>query len=155
MEKEVQSGSTSAASTVKSGALDVEKGEFEAKLQGLPEKYRQEILKQYDLPETKASLISILKYATGIEVLFMVVGTLMSIGSGTSPSLSFSHNLPSHSFTNTTLKDASSCRSMILTFRCRTTFNDGGLWRFNECLWRDCNSWLLHCNKRFLNRRIQ
>ena len=84
MEKEVQSGSTSAANTVKSGAPDVdEKGEFEAKLEGLPEKYREEILKQYELPETKASLVSILKYATWVEVMFMVVGTLMSIGSGT------------------------------------------------------------------------
>ena len=105
MEKEIQSGSTSAANTVKSGVPDdeKEKGEFEAKLQGLPEKYREEILKQYDLPETKASLISILKHAKGIEILLMVVGTLMSIGSGTPSFIPIVDNSPSSSFTNASL----------------------------------------------------
>ena len=42
----------------------------------------QEILRQYDLPETKVSFLAILGHATWIEVVLMVVGSLMSIASG-------------------------------------------------------------------------
>jgi hypothetical protein len=83
MEKEIQSGSTSGANTVKTCVPGEEKGEFEAKLEGLPEKYREEILKQYDLPESSASLVSIFKHASWVECLLMAVGTVMSIGAGT------------------------------------------------------------------------
>ena len=149
------SGSTSAANTVKSGVPEDEKGEFEAKLEGLPEKYREEILKQYDLPETKASLISILKHATGIEILLMIVGTLMSIASGTPSSFPIVDKSPSSSYTNVSLQEPCSSPSMKLIFRRRTTFNDRGLWRFNKCLWRNYNSGLLRRHKRFLHRRFE
>ena len=82
MQKEGQSATASASATA-NGAPEDEKGEFQTKLEGLPQKYKEEILKQYELPETNASLVSILKYATWVETLLMVVGTLMSIGSGT------------------------------------------------------------------------
>ena len=58
------------------------KDDFEERLAGLPEKYRDEILKQYDIPETKTSLFGVLRHATWIEILLMVAGTFLSIASG-------------------------------------------------------------------------
>jgi hypothetical protein len=58
---------------------------FEQRLAGLPEKYREEILRQYDIPETKVSLLAVLQHATLFEKLLMIVGTFMSIASGTYP----------------------------------------------------------------------
>jgi hypothetical protein len=58
--------------------------EFEERLAGLPEKYRDEILRQYDIPETNVSLFAVLRHATLFENLLMIVGTLMAIASGIS-----------------------------------------------------------------------
>lgn len=55
---------------------------FEESLIGLPEKYRDEILRQYNLPETKASLLSILRFATWKETTLMVVGSVTSAAAG-------------------------------------------------------------------------
>jgi hypothetical protein len=55
---------------------------FEERLAGLPEKYRQEILRQYDIPETKVTLFAVLRYASSVEYFLMIVGTFMSIASG-------------------------------------------------------------------------
>ena len=56
--------------------------EFEERLAALPEQYREEVLRQYDLPESKATLLSILRYATWVEIFMMVAGTILSIGAG-------------------------------------------------------------------------
>lgn len=56
--------------------------EFEDQLAKLPEQYREEVLRQYDLPESKATLLSILGFATWVEIFMMVAGTILSIGAG-------------------------------------------------------------------------
>ena len=56
--------------------------EYEARLATLPEEYRDEVLRQYDLPESKATILSILAFATWVEILLMVTGTILSIGAG-------------------------------------------------------------------------
>ena len=45
MDKEGQSATASASATA-NGAPEDEKGEFQTKLEGLPQKYKEEILKQ-------------------------------------------------------------------------------------------------------------
>ena len=62
--------------------LETKKDDFEERLAGLPEKYRDEILKQYDIPQIKVSLFGILQHATWVEILLMVAGTFLSIASG-------------------------------------------------------------------------
>lgn len=54
-------------------------------LQRLPSHYRKEILKQYDLPQVKVSIFTILRYATPLEVVMQVVGLIMAIAAGTFP----------------------------------------------------------------------
>jgi len=61
---------------------ETKKDDFEERLAGLPEKYRNEILKQYDVPETKVTLFGVLRHATVVEILLMVAGTILSIASG-------------------------------------------------------------------------
>ena len=61
---------------------ETKKYDFEERLAGLPEKYRSEILKQYDIPDTKVTLFGVLRHATWVEVLLMVAGTILSIASG-------------------------------------------------------------------------
>ena len=56
--------------------------EYEARLATLPEEYRDEVLRQYDLPESKATILSIFAFATWMEILLMVAGTIFSIGAG-------------------------------------------------------------------------
>ena len=61
-----------------------EKESVSKRLAELPEKYRHEILRQYDVPDTNISLFSmILRHATLFEILLMTIGTLMSMASGT------------------------------------------------------------------------
>jgi hypothetical protein len=55
---------------------------FEERLTTLPEQYREEVLRQYDLPESKATLLSILGLATWFEIFLMVAGTFLSIAAG-------------------------------------------------------------------------
>jgi hypothetical protein len=57
--------------------------EFEAKLASLPEQYRAAILRQYDIPDTKMSILGVLRYATPFEIFLMILGTVLSIASGT------------------------------------------------------------------------
>ena len=56
--------------------------DFEKRLAGLPEKYRDEILRQYDMPETNVSLFAVLRHATLFEKLLMIIGTLSATASG-------------------------------------------------------------------------
>jgi len=55
---------------------------LEVMLQRLPSHYRKEILKQYDLPEIKVSIITILRYATPLEVAMQILGFLCAITAG-------------------------------------------------------------------------
>jgi hypothetical protein len=48
----------------------------------LPEKYRQQILQQYELPATKVTMLDILRWATSFEVFLMIVGILLAIAAG-------------------------------------------------------------------------
>jgi len=75
----------SAQPLAKEGSLPdkpISEDEFEAKLASLPERFRAEILRQYEIPEIKVSLLAVLRYATLFEDLLMVIGLLLSIGSG-------------------------------------------------------------------------
>jgi len=51
-------------------------------LQRLPTQYREEIMKQYDLPQDKVSILTILRYATPLEFGMQIVGSLMAIAGG-------------------------------------------------------------------------
>ena len=59
------------------------KDDFEERLAGLPEKYREEILRQYDIPDIKVNLLSVFRYSTWVEIVLMIIGTLASVGAGT------------------------------------------------------------------------
>ena|SRR5947207_576850 len=56
--------------------------DFEKRLAGLPEKYRNEILYQYDIPDINVSLFAVLRHATLFEKLLMIIGTLSATASG-------------------------------------------------------------------------
>jgi len=51
-------------------------------LQRLPTNYREEILKQYDLPEVKVSILTIFRYGTPLEYAMEIVGLLFAIAAG-------------------------------------------------------------------------
>lgn len=74
-----------ALSSTPASKTEVEKGddEIEQRLAGLPQKYQEEILRQYDLPTSQATLFSILRFSTWVEVILMIVGSILSIGAGT------------------------------------------------------------------------
>ena len=57
--------------------------DFEQRLASLPQQCREEILRQYDLPTFKVTLFSMLGFATWVEVILMIVGSMLSIGAGT------------------------------------------------------------------------
>ena len=78
-------GSVPLESTIKSSESDKNEDEFEKRLAQLPEKYRDEILRQYDIPDNKVTLFAVLRHATAFEKLLMIIGTIMAIASGISP----------------------------------------------------------------------
>jgi hypothetical protein len=88
MEEKDQLESRSKAVTNATSPDDASQKEddFELRLDALPEKYRTEILRQYDLPEVKVTLLTTFQYATWIEVLLMLVGSLAAAAAGISPS---------------------------------------------------------------------
>jgi len=53
----------------------------------LPTQFREQIMRQYDLPQETYSLFEIFKWATPIEVAMQIFGLLMAIGAGSLPSL--------------------------------------------------------------------
>ena len=55
---------------------------FDTVLDRLPTQFREEILKQYDLPATKVSLFTIFKYGTPLEYAMQFLGILMAIAAG-------------------------------------------------------------------------
>jgi len=55
---------------------------METILQRLPTQYREELMKQYDLPQDKVSFLTVLRYATLLEFGMQIVGALMAIAAG-------------------------------------------------------------------------
>jgi hypothetical protein len=51
-------------------------------LDQLPEKHREEILKQYDLPKVSVNLFTLLGYGNYVDYALQVVGSIMSVGAG-------------------------------------------------------------------------
>lgn len=51
-------------------------------LDKLPTRYREEILKQYDLPQTKVSFLTVFRYATPLEYAMQVIGLIAAIAAG-------------------------------------------------------------------------
>lgn len=54
--------------------------DFDEKLARLLDMYRTEILRQYEILDTKVTLLSVLRYATWLDIPLIVFGTLLSIG---------------------------------------------------------------------------
>ena len=97
---------------------------------GLPEKYREEILRQYELPEVKATFLDILRWAKPFEVVLMVVGILLAIASGF-PLITF------------------------LTLRGRFAVDHNHHGKPSKRVWRICNSGCIEPRTRPLDCRIQ
>ena len=108
--------------TPESGEPELKKDDFEDRLGSLPEKYRDEILRQYDIPQTKVTLLSVLEHATWAEILLMTAGTLLSIASGFLY-LFFRSNLD----------------------RRRNASDDGYIWKPDQRFWRIWIAWVTHC----------
>ena len=51
-------------------------------LDRLPTQFKEEILRQYDLPTTKVSIFTIFKYATPLEYAMQFLGIIMAIAAG-------------------------------------------------------------------------
>jgi len=58
-----------------------DKADFD--LDQLPDKHREEILKQYDLPNVKVNLFTILGYGTPLDFALQILGSVTSVGAGT------------------------------------------------------------------------
>jgi len=82
IEKQLSDSPSATSALNATTETEAKKDDFEERLAGLPETYRNEILKQYDIPETKVTLFGVLRHATWVEVLLMVAGTFLSIASG-------------------------------------------------------------------------
>jgi hypothetical protein len=48
----------------------------------LPKEFSEEILKQYELPNVKVNLITLLRYGDRVDFVLQVAGSVMSIGGG-------------------------------------------------------------------------
>jgi len=48
----------------------------------LPEKHREEILKQYDLPNVKVNLFTLLGYGTPLDFALQILGSVMATAAG-------------------------------------------------------------------------
>ena len=69
---------------VDTSECDSKTDDFEERLAGLSRNYREEILQQYDIPKSRATLLAVFQHATWLEKLLMILGTVMSITSGDS-----------------------------------------------------------------------
>lgn len=81
-EKEKDTIATGDSSFAEGTSLAPEDQPLDTILQRLPSHYREEILKQYDLPDVKVSILTILRYATPLEFAMQVVGLIMAIAAG-------------------------------------------------------------------------
>ena len=48
----------------------------------LPKEHRDQVLKQYDLPNVKVNIFDILRYGDRMDFILMVVGSVMSVCGG-------------------------------------------------------------------------
>lgn len=78
----VSESPTSSSTPASKTEVEKDDDDFEQRLAGLPQQYREEILRQYDLPISKVTLLSMLGFATWAEVILMIVGSIFSIGAG-------------------------------------------------------------------------
>lgn len=83
------------------------------RLDPLPQKHREEIMKQYDLPDVKVSLIKLLRYGTPLDVILQILGSVMAVGAGPTSPL---HNSD---------------------FRGFVASHDDINWQYDESLWRN------------------
>jgi hypothetical protein len=77
------SRSTPSSDTIKANVDDQGPPDGD-RLDALPQKHRDELLKQYDLPEVKVNLIKLLGYGTPVDVVLQLVGSIMAFGAGLS-----------------------------------------------------------------------
>lgn len=56
----------------------------------LPTQFREEILKQYDLPDVNVSIFTIFRYATPLEYAMQIIGILMAFLAGIYASFRYS-----------------------------------------------------------------
>jgi hypothetical protein len=61
-----------------------ENNDFEQRLEKLPEQHREAILRQYDVPTCQATILTMLGFATWVEVFLMIAGTILAIAAGPS-----------------------------------------------------------------------
>jgi hypothetical protein len=52
-------------------------------LERLPTQHREELKKQYELPDVKVGILDIFRYATPFEVALQILGLIMAIVQGT------------------------------------------------------------------------
>lgn len=66
------------------GAISVAPADqpLDTALDRLPAQFREEILRQYDLPSVKVSIFTIYKYGTPLEYAMQFLGILMAIAAG-------------------------------------------------------------------------
>jgi hypothetical protein len=90
-------------------------------LQRLPTNYREEILKQYDLPVVKVSILTIFRYGTPLEYAMEIVGILFAIAAGTLPPC-----------TSRTAVDFCVFRRCVAVDYCYHGKHDESIWKFYE-----------------------
>jgi len=95
---------------------------METILKRLPTQYREELMKQYDLPQDKVSILTVLRYATPLEFGMQIVGALMAIAGGISSSKTFSAD-------------------RVFVYRCCLAAYDYFIGKFDKLVWWICLSW--------------
>lgn len=55
---------------------------LETIIERLPTQYKSEILKQYDLPKVKVSILTIFRYGTPTEYVMQVIGLFFAVAAG-------------------------------------------------------------------------
>jgi len=81
-EKGVQGGEATDSTSASTTSIAPIDQPLEDILKRLPTQHREELQKQYEMPEVKVGILSILRYATPLEFALQIVGLLMAIGAG-------------------------------------------------------------------------
>jgi hypothetical protein len=134
--KEKEGTTTTGESSLAEATIAPEDQPLDVILQRLPSHYRKEILKQYDLPVVKVSILTILRYAAPLEVVMQVVGLIMAIAAG----------IPSPYPLFWTAVDL---------YRRRLTFNDNLTWKLDKFVWWIYIPWNTLPNSPSIGRRLQ
>jgi hypothetical protein len=80
--KEKETSSSNSVAGDEASTVNYADQSLDTILQRLPTKHRQEILKQYDLPDVNLNLFSILRYATPAEFAMQIVGSICAVAAG-------------------------------------------------------------------------